>query len=101
VIADLRVPEPRLGDRYRVEARIVVWEGADVLQVPASALFRHGPAWAVFVVESGAARLREMEVGHQAAFDAEIVRGLDVGELVILHPSDRVRDGVRVAATQP
>jgi HlyD family secretion protein len=101
VIADLRAPEPRLGDRYRVEARIVIWEGADVLQVPASALFRHGPAWAVFVVESGAARLRAVEVGHQAAFDAEIVRGLDAGELVILHPSDRVHDGARVAATQP
>lgn len=101
VIADLRAPEPRLGDRYRVEARIVIWEGADVLQVPASALFRHGPAWAVFVVEGGAARLREVEVGHQAAFDAEIVRGLDVGERVILHPSDRVHDGVRVTAAQP
>lgn len=96
VIARLVVPEPRLGDRYRVEARIVLWEADDVIQVPASALFRHGAAWAVFVVESGRARLREVEVGHLAAFDAEIVRGLEVGETVILHPSDRVHEGVRV-----
>ena len=99
VIADLGAPEPRLGDRYRVEARIVVWEGEDVIQVPASALFRHGAVWAVFVVDRGAARLREVRVGHQAAFDAEIERGLDVGETVILHPNDRVRDGARVAPT--
>jgi HlyD family secretion protein len=97
VIADLGAPEPRLGDRYRVEARIVVWEGEDVIQVPASALFRHGAVWAVFVVDRGAARLREVRVGHQAAFDAEIERGLDVGDTVILHPSDRVHDGARVA----
>ena len=99
VIADLAAPEPRLGDRYRVEARIVIWEGADVTQVPASALFRNGSAWAVFVSERGAARLREVQVGHQAAFEAEIERGLDVGETVILHPNDRVRDGARVAPT--
>jgi len=100
VIADLVAPEQRLGDRYRVEARIVVWEGDDVIQVPASALFRHGSVWAVFVVDRGAARLREIQVGHQAAFDAEIERGLEVGEAVILHPSDRVRDGARVAPTK-
>jgi HlyD family secretion protein len=96
VIAHLASPEPRLGDRYRVEARIVLWEGEDVIQVPASALFRHGTAWAVFVVDGGRARLREIEVGHLATFDAEIVRGLTVGETVILHPSDRVSDGTRV-----
>lgn len=96
VIAHLASPEPRLGDRYRVEARIVLWEGEDVIQVPASALFRHGTAWAVFVVDGGRARLREIEVGHLATFDAEIVRGLTVGESVILHPSDRVSDGTRV-----
>jgi HlyD family secretion protein len=96
VIAHLASPEPRLGDRYRVEARIVLWEGEDVIQVPASALFRHGTAWAVFVVDGGRARLREVEVGHLATFDAEIVRGLTVGETVILHPSDRVSDDTRV-----
>lgn len=99
VIAHLAAPEPRLGDRYRVEARIVLWEGDDVIQVPASALFRHGAAWAVFVLDGGRARLREVEVGHLATFDAEVVRGLEVGETVILHPSDRVEDGARVAPT--
>ena len=44
VIADFAdPPENRvaLGDRYRVEARIVTWEHPDVLKVPTAALFRH------------------------------------------------------------
>jgi len=97
VVSDLVTPEPRLGDGYRVEVRIVVWEGADVLQVPASALFRAGEDWAVFVVERGRARQRIVEAGEQGTFDAEIRDGLAEGETVVLHPSDRLRDGARVA----
>lgn len=98
VIADLVAPEPRLGDGYRVEVRIVTWEGADVAQIPASALFRKGEVWAVFVAEGGRARQRVVEVGEQAPFDVEIRAGLEPGETVVLHPSDRLRDGVRVRA---
>ncbi len=97
VIADFAEAVPALGDGYRVEARIVVWEGADVLQVPGSALFRRGDAWHVFVLEAGRARLRRVEVGRRATFETEIRDGLEPGETVILHPSDRVADGVRVA----
>jgi HlyD family secretion protein len=46
----------RLGHGYRVETRIIVWEGTDVLNVPLGALFRHGDAWAVFVDSEGRAR---------------------------------------------
>jgi HlyD family secretion protein len=31
---------------------------------------------------------------------AEVVKGLATGDTVVLHPSDRVGDGVRVAARQ-
>ncbi|MCZ7618677.1 MAG: HlyD family efflux transporter periplasmic adaptor subunit [Myxococcota bacterium] len=97
VVIDLAEPDPRLGDGYRVEVRIVTWEGDDVLQIPASALFRVGPQWAVFVVEGGRARRRPVEVGAQATFDVEIRAGLSEGDVVILHPSDRLDDGTRVA----
>ncbi|MBL8238706.1 MAG: HlyD family efflux transporter periplasmic adaptor subunit, partial [Bryobacterales bacterium] len=58
VVADLVSPEGEwaaLGDGYRVEASFVLWEGANVLQIPANALFRAGEGWAVFVVEGGVA----------------------------------------------
>ena len=45
-----------LGDSYRVEVRIVVWEEPDVLKVPAGSLFRRGEEWAVFVIDGGRAR---------------------------------------------
>lgn len=85
-----------LGDGFRVEARIVTWEGADVLTVPASALFREGDRWNVFIVREGRARLQSVIVGHRTPAAVEIVRGLEQGEQVVLFPSDRIRDGVRI-----
>lgn len=98
VLADLREAPLGLGDGYRVEARIVVWEAPDVLRAPASALFRSGKRWAVFAVEDGVARRREVEVGHRGTDAVEVLGGLDAGERVILHPGDRLEDGARVQA---
>lgn len=84
-----------LGDGYRVEARIVTWEGK-VLSVPAGALFRRGEGWAVFVAEEGVARLAPVEAGRTDGARTEILGGLAPGAEVVLHPSDRVEDGVRI-----
>jgi hypothetical protein len=35
-------------------------------------------------------------VGHESSTDAEITAGIARGEVVIRHPTDRVRDGTRV-----
>jgi HlyD family secretion protein len=96
VVGDLDAPPRTLGDRYRVEVRIVVWADS-VLAVPASALFRHGEGWRVFVIEQGKARQRDVTIGHRTPFDAEIVRGVRDGDLVISYPSDRVAEGAKVA----
>ena len=100
VVAELASPPPTLGDRYRVEARIVVWEAPDVLRVPAGALFRTGSDWSVFVVEQGRARRRIVVIGHRNANDGEVRAGLKEGELVVLHPSDRIDEGTRVRASR-
>ena len=99
VIAELDSPPTdweRLSAGYRVVAEFVLWEGADVLQVPTSALFRTEDGWAVFVVEGGRAERRLVDVGQQADLRAEIVSGLDENETVIVHPGNDVDDGVRV-----
>jgi HlyD family secretion protein len=98
VVADLQEPAPGLGDGFRVEARIQVWEGSELVLVPASALFRAGKHWAVFVVDAGVARRREVEVGERGEAAAEIRGNLSEGEKVILHPSDQLADGARVEA---
>lgn len=86
-----------LGDGYRVEARFILWEAADVLQIPASALFRDGSGWAAFVVEEGRAKKRAIETGQGNGLAAQVISGIREGEQVIVHPDDRIRDGVRIA----
>jgi HlyD family secretion protein len=96
VIADFIDVPPALGDGYRVDVRIVIWESEDVLKVPSSALFRVGDAWNVFTVGDNVARSRRVDVGHRNAFEAEIRNGLDVGQKVIPHPSNDIKEGVAV-----
>jgi HlyD family secretion protein len=98
VLGDLDAPPRRLGDRFRVEVQVVLWQADNVLQVPASALFRRGEEWAVFVVAGGRARERVVRVGHASAGAAEVLEGVEAGVTVIRHPTDRVKDGVRVRA---
>ena len=86
----------RLGDGYRVVARIVTWQGASLLKIPSSALFRQGDGWSVFVNENGEARLQSVTIDHRSSFEVEVTGGLDEGDLVILHPSNRIEDGVAV-----
>ncbi len=95
--AEPRAAWEALGDGYRVEARIVIWEGDNVLKAPAGAFFRQGSTWAVFRVRGGRARLTLVTLGHSNGLETQVVDGLDEGDAVILHPSDRIRDGVAVA----
>lgn len=88
----------RLGDGYRVEASFILWESGDILQIPASALFRDGSGWATFAVEQGTAVKRRVEIGQRNGLSAQVVSGINAGEQVIVHPDDRVWEGVRVVA---
>jgi HlyD family secretion protein len=96
VIADLVDSPEKLGDGYRVEASVVTWEGSDVLKIPVSAAFREPAGWSVFVMEGGKARHRAVKIGHRNQAEAEVLDGLTAGEEVILHPSNPLREGVRV-----
>lgn len=99
VIVDLVSPRDewtRLAHGYQVDARIVLAERTDVLKVPLTALFRDGERWAVFVDDSGRARRAHVTVGESNGVETEITSGLAEHERVVLHPSDRVRDGVRI-----
>lgn len=85
-----------LGHDYRVFVRIIIWEADDVLRVPLSALFRRGNEWAVFKVIEGRAVLQTVQIGQRNQRDAQVTAGLNAGDRVILHPSDRIAGGVRV-----
>lgn len=83
----------RLGDGFRVDARITVSSQPDALLVPSAALVRHGVAWRVFVVEGGKARARAVQIHDRNADMAWVKDGLKAGETVLLYPGSTVADG--------
>lgn len=86
-----------LADGFRVVVHIVVWSHPDAIRVPVSALFRQGDGWATFVLRNRRAVRTAISAGHASDEVAEVLAGLRPGDRVIVHPSDRVRDGVRVS----
>lgn len=99
IISDFTSPAEqwqRVGDGYRVEARFILWHEDDVLQVPASSLFRYKDGWAVFVIENNHAKRQVVKVGQRNGLTAQILEGVNEGEQVVNHPSDDVEDGRRV-----
>jgi HlyD family secretion protein len=99
VILDFEDPSAAcaaLGDAYRVEVRVVVWEDRNVLKVPTSALFRDGQQWAVYRVGQDRVERTRVEVGHQTGQEVEIASGISGGDRVIVHPGDTLKDGARV-----
>ncbi|MEQ1840869.1 MAG: HlyD family efflux transporter periplasmic adaptor subunit [Verrucomicrobiales bacterium] len=83
----------KLGDAYRVGARIIVWENENALRIPSGAIFRQGEAWATYRVVNQRAELRKIEIGKNNGLEAEVLTGLEAGDRVVLHPGDRVESG--------
>jgi HlyD family secretion protein len=99
VIADFTDPLGRratLGDNFRVEARIVTWEGEGVLRAPAGALFQRGAIWRAFVFENGRAQLRDVKSGRTNGVETEILDGLRENDRVVVYPGDKVTAGTRI-----
>ena len=99
VLSDLVNPPEAakmLGDRYRVEVMIAIWHQGDVLLIPAGALFREGSEWKTFVFKDGKAVATPLEVGRTDGRMTQVIKGLEVGAQVLLHPPDSVKDGVAV-----
>lgn len=99
VIVDILSPKQEwrnLGDQYRVEARFILSEDANVLQVPSSALFRHEGGWAVFLAGAETVTIQPVEIGRRSGLTTEILAGLDAEDRVVPHPSDTLTDGALV-----
>jgi HlyD family secretion protein len=93
---DPREAFQQLGDRFRVEVRVVVWEATDVVKVPIGSLVRDGERWSVFVARGGRAVRTPVAIGHRNEAEAEVIKGLSHGDRVITFPSDEVADGVAI-----
>jgi HlyD family secretion protein len=74
----------------------VIWEGKDRVKVPLSALFRCQSDWCVFIQHDRKAQRQKIYLGQRDRLMAEVTEGLNPGDVVILHPTDQVRDGVLI-----
>lgn len=101
VVVDFASPSDetkRLGDGFRVDARITVFAQSDVLLVPTAALVRDGEQWRVFVVERDRAVARQVQFQQRNADVAWVTEGLKEGDTVLLYPGTTITDGQAVTA---
>lgn len=99
VVADIITPlteRAALGDNFRVEARVILWETDKAAKVPVSSLFRRGSSWSAYVVRGDRAVLVAVTPGRSSGTETQVLDGLKEGDEVILYPGDRVQDGQRV-----
>ena len=104
VLIDLSSPvPPALGDGFRVGVRILSLVQDGAMMVPVSAVFPQPGqpgAMAVFVAESGRARLRAVTLGGRNNSQAWVRSGLSAGQAVIEYPPAAVAEGVRIKSRQ-
>jgi HlyD family secretion protein len=86
-----------LAPGYRVWGRVYLRQLPEATLAPLGALVRDRGSWAVYRVEQGRARLRRVQVGTLTDHDAEVLSGINLGDQLIVYPSDQVQDGLRVS----
>ena len=91
----------RLEPGYRVWGRVYLRQAPSAVTTPVGALIRSGGGWAAYRIEGGRARLRPLQVGAITDDKAEVLQGLVPGDRVVVFPSDRIRDRVRVKLRAP
>lgn len=99
VIVDLdttNAAPQRLGDAFRVDARITVSSQQGALILPSAALVRDGTAWRVFVLDGKRAVARAVTLRERNADAAWVSEGVREGEQVLLYPGTTISDGQAV-----
>jgi len=102
VIVDLADPREAwnaLGDGFRVDVAVVIWESADVLRIPTSSLFRSGTDWAVFTLVGNEAKRTLLEIGQRNGVHAEVLSGLPNTDRWTSYLAEELGHEVTVIAT--
>jgi HlyD family secretion protein len=90
-----------LGVGYRVRTRIITAEKPNATVVPRSALFRgSGSQWQLYAVEDGRAKIQDVTIGLMNDQEAEVLKGLQPGQTVIIAPETSLIDGTKVSSKE-
>lgn len=82
---------------FDIDADIEIASVENALILPIEALnYNSNNMPYVYVLEDGIAIEREIETGIQSQADIEVTEGLEIGEVVILSPSEEIEDGTEV-----
>lgn len=92
---EVAIDADRLVPGITGEVSIVIAERDGATLIPRRALFAKDN---VYVVVNGRVERRRVELGYMALNAAEIIKGLTVGDQVIVEELDKFRDGDRVQA---
>jgi HlyD family secretion protein len=90
-----------LGLHYRVRVRIITDEKSQALLIPRTALFR-GPDgnWASFKLVQNRVQRVPLTIGLMNDLQAEVLSGLQQGDLVVVAPESTLTEGMKVAAAK-
>ena len=91
----------RLGHGYQVDATVIVWSEDEALRLPIGATFRIQENWYVFRIDQDRADLVQVELGQMNEQFAQVKKGVEVGDRLILDPGSSISDGVRVRPRPP
>ncbi len=97
VFLDVQAEPGQLLPNSTGEVTITVGTHANVPLVPRRAIFNGS---VVYVVKDGRVERRLIEVGYRGLIEAEVTKGLAVGEVVIVEDLDQFRAGQRVSAAR-
>lgn len=100
VLVDFDNSRLNLQPGYELDVKIIVDTREDAVKVPTEAVIARADGMAVFVVEDGKARLREVEVGLTGDDYYEVTSGLQESNTVILRPPNDLEEGRRVTRAQ-
>jgi RND family efflux transporter MFP subunit len=95
-LARLEPPTYGLVPGMTVDVEIIVAEAADVLQVPAEAVFSNGNHSFVYRVSKHRIRKTPVETGLASVAAVEIRGGIEEGDAVVVGPARGLQDDMRV-----
>ncbi|MFO1527896.1 MAG: HlyD family efflux transporter periplasmic adaptor subunit [Turneriella sp.] len=95
VLIDFDRPK-EMGEGFQVRCRLISKQKPGSLTVPVGALFREGESWALYRVVKQRALKATVKIADTSGNTALVESGLNEGDEVVLFPSEKIRDGVKV-----